>query len=619
MKRTRLVRLAAAASLALTTVALAVQGTGAGAPSGTTGGAAPRGKPAGTSDGVVSQQNVPGRKAPAGATGTTSPAGKPNATQGELGTPVNLQGQQPGGELAPAEPPAIKFEPEVLDLGEMIVDTAKTGKIKLRNVTDKPITVIKAIPGCGCTTAGWPKEPIPAGEAAEVEITLKPGSKAGIPLHKKVTFQLQDHAPVVLSVTGNIPAYVTVTPELLDAPSTNKPGNDGVKISSVDNTAFKVVSITPPIAMEEDAKAAADNAKTEHQIRIDWKKWEETGKGIKLVFALDHPKAPTMGVLIKRPISDTPSQRPPNAPPVAADKPGANNLVLAARQGDVERVKLELANGTDVNLVDRASRRAALHWAARENRLEVVDALLAANANLEVRDGAGKTPLTVAAESGRADVVKKLLAAKADVNTRDQIQGSPLLWAAGLGNPETVQVLLEAGADPSVVDVNGLTPLLWAAGIGDPRTVELLLKTGKANVDAKDNISEDTALMRAARSGKPESVMLLLAANASTSAKNRTGLTPFLIACGSGKLGKVKALAAKSDVTVKDNRGWNALDHARNRTDDDRTEVIKYLEEELKIPASGTSVPPQGPSTPAKPGTPAASAAPAGNGAAAAR
>lgn len=236
----------------------------------------------------------------------------------------------------------------------MIVDTAKTGKIKLRNVTDKPITVIKAIPGCGCTTAGWPKEPIPAGEAAEVEITLKPGSKAGIPLHKKVTFQLQDHAPVVLSVTGNIPAYVTVTPELLDAPSTNKPGNDGVKISSVDNTAFKVVSITPPIAMEEDAKAAADNAKTEHQIRIDWKKWEETGKGIKLVFALDHPKAPTMGVLIKRPISDTPSQRPPNAPPVAADKPGANNLVLAARQGDLERVKLELANGTDVNLVDRA-------------------------------------------------------------------------------------------------------------------------------------------------------------------------------------------------------------------------------------------------------------------------
>lgn len=81
----------------------------------------------------------------------------------------------------------------------------------------------------------------------------------------------------------------------------------------------------------------------------------------------------------------------------------------------------------------------------------------------------------------------------------------------------------------------------------------------------------------------------------------------------------MKALAAKSDVTVKDNRGWNALDHARNRTDDDRTEVIKYLEEELKIPASGTSVPPQGPSTPAKPGTPAASAAPAGNGAAAAR
>ena len=47
---------------------------------------------------------------------------------------------------------AIRFEPEVLNLGEMSAEVAKTGTIKVVNVLDVPVTITKIVPGCGCTT-----------------------------------------------------------------------------------------------------------------------------------------------------------------------------------------------------------------------------------------------------------------------------------------------------------------------------------------------------------------------------------------------------------------------------------------------------------------------------------
>ena len=35
---------------------------------------------------------------------------------------------------------------------------------------------------------------------------------------------------------------------------------------------------------------------------------------------------------------------------------------------------------------------------------------------------------------------------------------------------------------------------------------------------------------------------------------------------------------AGADLSVRDLRGWTVLDHARSRTDSERTEVIEYLE-----------------------------------------
>ena len=66
--------------------------------------------------------------------------------QDQPATPLNPGNATPPGATTTAPldaTPVLKIEPEVLDLGEMMVDTAKTGKVKLINISDKPVIITK--------------------------------------------------------------------------------------------------------------------------------------------------------------------------------------------------------------------------------------------------------------------------------------------------------------------------------------------------------------------------------------------------------------------------------------------------------------------------------------------
>ena len=556
-------------------------------PSGTPAGDRTSGKkPAGgTTDGVLSTHNQGGRGVPKDAT----------ATKQAPGTLDSKAVAAAGGQQFPSGPPPIVFEPAILNLGEMQADVPKTGKLTIRNVTDMPVTITKAIPGCGCTTANAPKDPIPAGGATEMEITLKPGPKQGVKLSKRVTFQLEGHNPIVLTVEGDVAAYVTVTPDVIESASKDatSQANDGkLVVASADGQAFKITGINPPVVTD-----ASPDAAKEHVIHIDWAKWEEQGRAIKLAIATDHPKAGSISVMIKRPITVTGAPTAPPATPRAVPSPATSQLVSASQKGDAAKVKeLLAASGTNVNEVDSETGRTALHWASRENRGEIVALLIEAKADVNAQDRTGKGPLTLAAETGSVDATKRLLDAGASVTARDQIGGTPLTWACGLGSADTVQLLLEKGADVSVVDVNGLTPLIWAAGIGKPETVAVILAK-KPELNLKDGVTGDTALMRAVRSGKAESVKMLIVAGADVNLNNKQGYSPIQLAALSGTAEKVQMLLdADADVSTKDATGRTALDLAQRRTDEQGKKIAELLQS--KGAASAIPVPPSTPPAP---------------------
>lgn len=527
-------------------------------------------------------QQAPPRQRPGPTTGTVpNDPSLTTTSQRPINVAANPQTGAPDDALDTA--PVIRFEPEELDFGEMEVEVAETGKVRIVNISDKPITISRAIPSCGCTTPVWPKDPIAPGESAEMEVTLKPGSRAGVPLHKTVTLQIDGHAPVRLSVKGQIPEYIRFNPSMIEAPGTSgRAVQDTVTFTSVDGTPFRLTGITPAIAFQDDMAKASETAATEHKVRIDWQKWAEAGRVFRAQFTSDHPKAKVLNVMIRRPVERA-AERPELNPSQQRQAPSA--LVFAAQRGDLAEVQRLLASGEDVNQVDPSSMRTALHWAAKNNNLELMDALLKAGAMIEATDRTGRGPLAIAAESGNIEAIHRLIEAHADVNARDQLSGTPILWAAGLGSPEAVQALLDAGADPNIADGNGMTPLIWAANLGDGRNVEVLLNSGRINLEATDLLTGDTALMRACRNGKLESVQALIAKGARLDVRNRQGMTPFLLAAQSGTLDKLKALvAAKADVTAEDSRGWNAVAHARSRSDAQREEILAYLITELRIP-----------------------------------
>lgn len=523
----------------------------------------------GSTDGILSRQNA--------ATNRDLTASKaPNEAITVGGAP----GAKPPIDSTPAlsGPPPIAFDPPILNLGEMQADVPKTGKLMIKNISDKPVTIARAIPGCGCTTANAPKDPIPVGGATEMEITLKPGPKQGVHLSKRVTFQIDGAAPVVLTVEGDVAAYVTVTPDVIEGAAkvgdTSASTDGKLVVASADGQAFKITGVNPMVMA-----AISPDAAKEHILNVDWAKWEEQGRAIKLTISTDHPKAAAVSVMVKRPMLAGDRPPPPTATPRTAATP-TSELVVAAQQGDIVRVKALLAvAGTNVNQVDPDTGRTALHWAARENRGEIVALLIESKADINAQDRTGKGALTLAAETGSADATRRLADAGASLTNRDSIGGTPLTWACGLGTAETVEILLNKGADASIIDVNGLSPLIWAAGIGKPESVAILLsKNPNLDLNLKDGVTGDSALMRAVRSGKLESVKLLIDAKADVNSVNKQGYSPMQLAALSGSPDKVKLLiAARADLNLKDATGRTALDLAQRRTDASGEEIADLL------------------------------------------
>ncbi len=80
----------------------------------------------------------------------------------------------------------------------------------------------------------------------------------------------------------------------------------------------------------------------------------------------------------------------------------------------------------------------ALHVAAEEGKIGVVNLLLAAGAHLDARaDGTGQTPLHRAVAAKQVEMVQRLLDAGADVTIRDeQFGATPAAWAKHLGVDE---------------------------------------------------------------------------------------------------------------------------------------------------------------------------------------
>ena len=177
----------------------------------------------------------------------------------------------------------------------------------------------------------------------------------------------------------------------------------------------------------------------------------------------------------------------------------------------------------------------------------IVEQLLAAGANPNIKLSSGSPPLAVAAAKGHAGIVEQLLAAGANPNIELSSRSTPLSIAAVRGHAGIVEQLLAAGANPNIKLSSGSTPLAEAADKGDAGIVEQLLAAGaNPNIKSKSPY-EITSLIRAAQNGHAGVVEQLLAAGANPDIKSADGFKALELAAENGHAGVVDKLKAITD------------------------------------------------------------------------
>lgn len=180
---------------------------------------------------------------------------------------------------------------------------------------------------------------------------------------------------------------------------------------------------------------------------------------------------------------------------------------------------------------------AQLFAAAISNDVDAASNALKHHAQLEARDGEGRTPLVAATKANASAVAQVLLEAGADPNAKDNLQDSAYLYAGAEGFDEILVATLAHGADVTSTNRYGGTALIPASEHGHVSTVKILIDAG-VPVNHINNL-QWTALHEAIvlGTGSPEhveTVRLLIAGGADVTIADGNGVLPRELAASRG-------------------------------------------------------------------------------------
>ena len=200
---------------------------------------------------------------------------------------------------------------------------------------------------------------------------------------------------------------------------------------------------------------------------------------------------------------------------------------------EVELVSLPVVVRHTVNDCDKIG-CTALHWAALNDRWELMRWLISNGADKDAKANDGHSPLHWAALKGHLHACKALVDAGCAVDMRDRWHFTPLIRAAQNGHVLVVLLLLRSGADASLVDEESHNALHWAVFHRHHLVVRWLLDGTwapglLAHLDATDNRGA-TALHLAAKKSGREMCRKLLAAGCDATLTDADGHTPAELA-----------------------------------------------------------------------------------------
>lgn len=188
--------------------------------------------------------------------------------------------------------------------------------------------------------------------------------------------------------------------------------------------------------------------------------------------------------------------------------------------------------------------------------------------------------LHLAAHKGDVDEINRLIAAGADVDIRDGSQRTPAHVAAFGSHDDALTALANGGADMNALENRVYDVLTIAAVAKDPEMVSLAMKLGNAP-DLITSVYDGTALIAAAHLGHHEVVARLVDGGAPLDHINNLAWTALIeaVVLGDGGPDHIKTLQilvdAGADKSIGDRDGVTPLQHATSRGYAEMVEILQ--------------------------------------------
>jgi ankyrin repeat protein len=269
---------------------------------------------------------------------------------------------------------------------------------------------------------------------------------------------------------------------------------------------------------------------------------------------------------------------------------GYTALMAAAYYGHKSVVKTLLEAGANPNLLSDddglGTGMTALMLTAgsffANNRQSIAKLLLANGADVNQQGLGGKTAIVYAALAGAGyrECVETLIAADADLDLRDDRGHTVLTLVAAAENYQMLNLLIQSGASTAGLES---IQLIQAASIGNVDRVRSLL-SGKVNLD----LDRGAAIGKAAAAGHTEIVKLLIQAGANVNLSDRSGFTPIASAAYAGYGEIVRLLidaGADIQAPASESHSYSPLEYARmglyqfDREDRQHAAIVRLLEQ----------------------------------------
>jgi ankyrin repeat protein len=227
-------------------------------------------------------------------------------------------------------------------------------------------------------------------------------------------------------------------------------------------------------------------------------------------------------------------------------------LMIAADAGN-DNIAALLLSTTDIdfNIKRSICGSTPLMLAARLGKLQILRLLLKKGADVDLTNLAGETALMIAVKAGQKNTVKLLLSA-ADValDTKDYLGKTALMCAIEMRHVEMVRLLLRKGANASRTIHPLSIALMIPERTGNSNIVRELLTSSLMTLDLKKNASGKTRWISEAERSREEIVDMLRRKGIYFNLSNLQNERALLIATKAGNHDRVAELLTSASIAL---------------------------------------------------------------------